>query len=288
MPGHVAAGVGTQEHGEPLEVVRFAEAPQGDLRVGTFHRLGVVPQRFGEIGAHQPRADRVGTNALRAVFQCQVAHQADQRQLGGAVQTQCLGGFEGTDAGGEHHRAIAFFDHVRRHQTGQPQVGLHVHLHGFFVGVVGDFGNRPVMHVDAGVADQNVHRAGELVGFLHQRLQVLFAAGVGGHRVHTVRAHRFIDLGGGFVEGVLLARGDHHGGAVGGQRVRHRLAHALGGAGHQRHLAGQIEQCGIDHGSGSGLAVTVHFVAGDHIVVHFVRTVGEAQGALLHVHLGQR
>ena len=78
------------------------------------------------------------------------------------------------------------------------------------------------------------------MGLVHQRLQLLFVTNIAGDAERFALAKR-VDLGGGGVQLVLLAGRDDDCRAMLGQTLGHRQPHALGGAGQQRHLSGQIE-----------------------------------------------
>jgi hypothetical protein len=76
---------------------------------------------------------------------------------------------------------------------------------------------------------------------LHQRLEFRFVTHMAGMR--ESRAAGRGNLGSHSLAAVGVAAGDHHLGAVRRQLLRDRLADAAAGAGDERHLAGQIEEC---------------------------------------------
>jgi len=128
------------------------------------------------------------------------------------------------------------------HHADQPVVGDDVVVQDLAELLVGDAGHRPVVGVAGGVAHQGVDAAPLRQRAVHQGLQRVFAADVGGHGQGRAGTVRGVDLGGHGLAGVLLARADHHPGAVLGQAVGDGAADAARRAGDHGHLAFQVEQ----------------------------------------------
>ena len=133
-------------------------------------------------------------------------------------------------------------DHLRHHQRDQPVIGDDVVVENLAKLVVGNSGLRPVIGIRRGVADQRVDLAEHAVGFLDQMLQIVLGRDIGGHRERDLLAGLVVDRLGHLVADRLLARGDHHLGAVLGHPLGDGAADAARGAGDDGDFSRHIEQ----------------------------------------------
>ena len=102
--------------------------------------------------------------------------------------------FEAADRGHDDDRAVLALDHLRHHHAGQPVVGDDVVVEDLAELVVGNAGERTVIGIRRGVADQHVDLAEGAVGLVDEVLQIFLAGDVGGDRDRRALAELVVDL----------------------------------------------------------------------------------------------
>ena len=198
----------------------------GERAVEAFSVLRIVPQRLGEVGLDQAGRDAVHADIVLAVFAGEVARELHVGGLRDRVGAEHGRALQAADRGHDDDRAVLALDHLRHHHADQPVVGDDVVVEDLAELIVGNAGERTVIGIGRGVADQHVDLAEGAVGFVDQVLQIFLAGNVGGDRDRRALAELVVDLLGDLIADVLLARGDHDLGAVLGHPLRDGAADA--------------------------------------------------------------
>ena len=127
-------------------------------------RVGIFPQRFGEIGPHQPRRDAIDPHALGPELRRQIARQLEIGRLGDVVGADHRRAGQPADRRDDDHRPLAALEHFRRGHRNQPVVGDDIIVEDLAELLVADPRHRPVIGVGRGVADQDVDPPERRVG----------------------------------------------------------------------------------------------------------------------------
>ena len=198
------------------------------------------PERAREIRSHEAGRDGVDPDVVRPELDREIAHELEVGGLGDAIGPDHVGADLAADRGDVDDRAVLPRPHLVCDQLREPEVGLHVGRHDLGEGVIGDLGERAVVRVDGGVADDDVDAPPGSAGFLDQAFELGLAPHVAGEaedRESLVGELPLCRLDPSFVPA-----GDDHACAVLGERPCDGLADPLGGAGDDGGLAGEVEE----------------------------------------------
>ena len=184
---------------------------------------------------------------MLGAFQRQRLHEADQRQLGGAVVALAEVAVQPGGRGGHQDAPVFLRHHVRPGRLDQVHGAHQVHIqHQAEIGQI-HLGEALVAQ-DAGVADQRVDAAPGVQRLLHQGLHGLeigdgSAAGHGLAAAGADFLHHALGGGGRAAAAVHRAAQviDHHLGTALGQRQRMQASQAAAGAGDDGHAAREID-----------------------------------------------
>lgn len=241
VPGHEARRVGGEVQRRAGELVGLRVAAERGAARHQGAELLVAHQRRGELRLHQPRRDGVDADAGRAQLGGQRLGHRDDRRLGHAVHALHRRRAQARHAGhvDDGARGVARGE-VPHHLAGGEEVAAGVDLEGLVPGGVLHLEHRPEVRVGGGVVHQHVHLAELLHRLGDEALHVLQLAGVGGDGQRAAALLR--DARGHRLEGVGLARGQHHLRPGAGEGEGDGLPDAAGGSGDDGDLVGEVDE----------------------------------------------
>src|SRR6267378_2863606 len=197
------------------------------------------------LALHEPEADRVHSDARRRVLVREPLGEVDagraRHRRGHGARRRRLA----ADGGDVDDDAAAALLHDRDAQAAEPDGGHQLELDVRLPRAVIDVHERGRRR-GAGVVEENVDAAEALGGRLHHGLHILGARHVGGNREHL--ATGLPDLSRRALQHFLAAGADAHARPLARQLYRRGAAESGAAAGHDRHLARQVE---IQHGLAS-------------------------------------
>ena len=141
------------------DLVRLADPPQRRVARDGLQRVGILPQRLGEVGLDQPGRDAIDAHALRPEFGGKVARQLEVGGLGDVVGADHGRAGQPADRRDDDDRALAALEHFRRDHRDQPVIGDDIVVEDLAELVVADPRHRAVIGVGRGVADEHVDPA---------------------------------------------------------------------------------------------------------------------------------
>ena len=201
----------------------------------------------GEHLAHEgPGAEDVDPDPPIGPFHGHGPGEVLEAGLRGAVGADVGTGPVGGHGADVHDAAAAPVAHHRRDLLAHAQWALEIHREDLAPVVEGHLAHRHRRRVDAGVVDQHVDTAEPVDDLLDEPGDGVPVTDVAGEGEH-LGAGGGPDLLGHLVAQLLLAGADHDLGAGRGQSLDHGPADALGGAGDDGHLAGEVEHIGTAH-----------------------------------------
>ncbi len=179
---------------------------------------------------------------MLAIFAGEIACELHVGGFGNRIGAQHGRALEAADRGDDGDRAVLALDHLRHHEADQPVIGDDVVVQNLAKLVIGNSGLRSVIGIRGGVADQRVDLAEHAVGFLDEMLQIILGRDVGGYRERDLLAGLVVDRLRHLVADLLLARRDHHFGAMLGHPFGDGAADAARGAGDDGDFSRHIKQ----------------------------------------------
>ena len=182
LAGHEIAGRRAEEYRGAGDLVGDADAQERRPGGRGLQGLRIVPQRLRKVGLDQAGRDAIHAHIVRAVFAGEIARQLHVGSLGDRVGAEDGRALQAADRRDDDDRAVLARDHLRHDHADEPVVGDDVVIENLAELIVGDAGERAVIRVGRGVADQHVDLAVDAVGLVDEILQILLAGDVGGDR----------------------------------------------------------------------------------------------------------
>jgi hypothetical protein len=238
-----AAGFRCEIDRDTGDFFRFPNPAQGVMFSPTLEDFRVFPQRAREVGANETRRNGINAHIVRAVFDCEIAHELGVCGLGDTVGAELVVAAKAAYRLDNNNHAVAACDHFWQHELGKPVIGHDVDAENFLKRRILQITHRSISRIYRGVADQDIDRAELATRLVHQPFKFFLSTDVARDRNRAAgRAFQFgVDRCRDLRTIVSLTAGDHDLRAMTRKFLCHGTTNAFAGTGDEGNFAREVE-----------------------------------------------